>query len=279
LKNYFSPEKSMPDLTDDDSDDDSDDGDSQDAPSQDSMITQTKGRAKIYSQQEWVCDSCSTSFKLYQQKSEIMKMSKKDRHDQLASDPFSLAEQPSFLCNSCRNCGCFRSTQNYLKDQCLQNEMDKTIEFDETKNEFVVNFVPNESLAHLPISESMGKYRFFSLRHQAKKHGMWNALKEKFQKEAAKGTWVPNSDMCKEHPDFNNQQKGFMCLGFALKESNTTPIRIVSDQSMGAIRITHSLQGDKKDGPKKAAKISKCFNSSHKSGDSRISSLAVILSR
>jgi hypothetical protein len=61
------------------------------------------------------CQSCSTSFKLYQDKNAVSELSKNDRLDYLSNDPLSLAEIPPSLCRNCSQCTCNRNPQNFYK--------------------------------------------------------------------------------------------------------------------------------------------------------------------
>ena len=117
----------------------------------------------------------STAFKLYQEKSSLAKLSVKDRLDYLTQDPMSLPEIPPLLCNTCQECTCNKSPQNFLKDRLLKEALDDKVKFNSKSGRWETHFVANETMDKLPdrAGSHQSKQRFYSVRKRALKLKKW----------------------------------------------------------------------------------------------------------
>jgi hypothetical protein len=115
------------------------------------------------------------------------------------------------------------------------------------------------------LGAEMSKKRFLSMWRCTRKHGVWPAVMEKFNKELAARTWITVSDMEKQEDNFSdNNPAGYITLDYALKKpdpdnpSARCGIRLVGDQSM-----SQNVEGER---------IS--FNHCVEAGDSRLTRLS-----
>ena len=93
----------------------------------------TFGKLKPSSSKIGRCENCSTSFTLYQQKEDLLRLSLKERLAALKDDPLSIAEVPPQLCARCRECKCAKNPQNYMRNQVLQDMIENKYRFVKSK--------------------------------------------------------------------------------------------------------------------------------------------------
>ena len=214
--------------------------------------------------------SCAAvGFKLFQEKSSLAKLSHKDRLDYLKEDPLSIAEIPPTLCASCKNCPCNRHPQNFLKNEILKEELNDNLTFNEEVKRWQVEYVHNDLMERFP--DEAGRFparkRFEKMRERAVRSGKWPQIVAKFQQEVKNGNIISIEKARKMFPGFDNLQKAFMAVDYALKsEDPENPqsrckIRLVGDQSL-SFKV-----GDEK----------LSVNLAHEQGDSQTAPLARVL--
>ena len=214
--------------------------------------------------------SCAAvGFKLFQEKSSLAKLSHKDRLDYLREDPLSIAEIPPTLCPSCKECPCNKHPQNFLKNEILKGELNDNLTFNDEARRWQVEYVHNDLMERFP--DEAGRFparkRFEKMRERAVRAGKWPQIVAKFRQEVSNGNIVSVEKAREMFPGFDNLQKAFMAVDYALKaEDPQNPqsrckIRLVGDQSLSF-----------KVGEEKLS-----VNRAHEQGDNQTAPLARVL--